>query len=365
MKRILLFVIPVLLFFSLPVHAEDSALLQELLQETLEEAKGLSTGDFNFPETAEKVATGKISLSFDSILSSLGTLFVGEIKDNIALLVKILVLSLLAGVLCHLAPEDVGGLSAMSFLACFLSIAGLSASLIASLTQTATETIDTMLLFMSSLMPVMSGLVLSANVVQAGFFPGLFAAMQGFCFLCRNLFLPMILVLSALTAISSLSGRFHIGRLIEALTKLIKWGLGISLTVFVGILGLHTFTAKSAATVAGKTVKYALCNFLPLVGGVLSDSAEAVLAGMGVIRGAVGITGMLALLTFCAAPLARVLITSLLYRFAAGAIEPATDKRIVTFLEALAESITIIFSILLMVTVMFILSLSLLCTLAF
>ncbi len=365
MKKILLVLILFLLALPRPVSAEENPLVQELLQETLTEAGDLSSENFNFSETAEKVASGKLSLSFESILSSLSKLFLGEVKDNIALLVKLLALSVLAGILCHLAPEDAGGISALSFLACFLGIAGLSASLIANLTQTATETIDKMLLFISSLMPVMSSLVISANVVQAGFFPGLFAAMQGFSFLCRNLFLPMILVLTSLTVISSLSGRFHIARLIDALTKCIKWGLGLSLTVFVGILGLHTFTAKSAATIAGKTVKYALCNFIPLVGGVLSDSAEAVLAGMSVIRGAVGITGVLALLSFCAAPLLEVLATSFLYRFAAGAIEPATDKRIVTFLSALAESITLIFSILLMVTVMFILSLSLLCTLAF
>ncbi len=365
MKKILLIVIPLLFLFVSPVYGEESPLIQQLLQDSLEEVEGLSSENFNFLETAEKLVTGKFSLSFESVLSTLSKLFLGEVKENLSLLIKILVLSVLAGVLCHLVPEDSGGISAMSFLACFLGIAGLSASLIASLSQIATETIDKMLLFMASLMPVMSGLVLSANAFSAGFFPGLFAVMQGFCFLCRNLFLPMILVLCALTAVSSLSSRFHINRLIDALGKGIKWSLGISLTVFLAILGLHSFTAKSAATVAGKTIKYALCNFIPLVGGVLSDSAEAVLAGMGVIRGAVGITGVLALLSFCTVPLFKVLATSFLYRFASGAIEPATDKRIVTFLSGLSESITLIFSILLMVIVMFILSLSLICTLAF
>ncbi|MGN1060004.1 MAG: stage III sporulation protein AE, partial [Clostridia bacterium] len=62
-------------------------------------------------------------------------------------------------------------------------------------------------------------------------------------------------------------------------------------------------------------------------------------------------------------PLIKILATSVLYRFAAGVAEPATDKRIVRLLMDLAGNITLIFAILLMVMVMFVISIALLCSL--
>ena len=52
---------------------------------------------------------------------------------------------------------------------------------------------------------------------------------------------------------------------------------------------------------------------------------------------------------------------SVLYRFAAGIAEPATDKRIVSLLSDVAGNITQVFVILLMVSVMFIISVAMLC----
>ena len=45
-----------------------------------------------------------------------------------------------------------------------------------------------------------------------------------------------------------------------------------------------------------KTVKYAIASFIPMVGGVLAESAESVLLSMSLIRNSVGITGIIALL---------------------------------------------------------------------
>jgi len=110
-------------------------------------------------------------------------------------------------------------------------------------------------------------------------------------------------------------------------------------------------------------VKYALCNFIPLVGGVLAESAEAVIASIRTIRGAVGIAGALAALSLCVAPLVKMLVVSVLYRFAAGVAEPATDQRIVRLLMDLSGNITLILTIVLMVSVMFIISVAMLCIL--
>ena len=366
-KSLLMFLIFVILI-TLPSSAfAEKTETEVILEETLEQAKSLNTKDFNFSETTENLLTGNLSLSFKGILQNVTDILFKEIKTHLSLLIKMLVLAVLAGVLCNLQQSmPQGGIGEISFLACFSVIAALSVSIVAGLLDLATNTIDSLMLFIASLIPIMSSLVASAGqAVFAGFYPTLFLAMQAFVGICQQFFLPMITVITALSVMNAISGRFHMTRLVDVIKQIIKWGLGLLLTVFVGILSIHSFSAFAAGSVAGRTVKYALCNFVPLVGNVLAESVEAVISSIRLIRGAVGFAGILALISLCALPLLKILSVSFLYRFAAGIAEPATDKRIVRLLMDLAGNITLIFVIMLMVSVMFIISIALLCGLLF
>ena len=346
-----------------PAYAESDP-IETLLNEALQEADDIHIPEFNFQETTKQLISGNFSLRLSDILSAASNMIFKEVKEHLSLLIKMLVLSILAGILCNLvqsSPES--GTGEIAFLACFTLIAGLSVTIVSGLAELAADTIDTLMIFIASLMPILGGLITSLNpAVLSGFYPTLFLAMQTFVTICHQCFLPMITVMTALSVVNAMSGRFHITRLIEFTGQAVKWGLGILLTIFVGILGIHGFSVFAAGSVAGRTVKYALCNFVPIVGGVLSESIEAVISSLRLIRSSVGIAGALGLISLCALPLIKLLTVSFLYRFAAGIAEPATDKRIVRLLMDLAGNITLIFAILLMVSVMFIISISLLCS---
>ncbi len=352
------------LITSFPVQAQTpDGQAKEILEETLSLTKDIQVPGFRFNDVASKAATGQLRFDFSSVLQYILELFTKETKRNIGLLIKMVVLSVLAGILCNVQQALPGdGIGEISFLACFAVIAGISVTIVAELTQIAVETIDSLMLCMAGLMPAMGTLCTGINPAFSGFYPGLFGAMQTFVIICKSIFLPMITIITTLSVINALSGRFHITRLIEFARQIIKWGLGLLLTVFVGILSIHSFTASNVS-ITGRTVKYALSNFVPLVGGVLAESAEAVLKSFKLIRGAFGISGILALLTLCCVPLLKILSSLVLYRFSAGVVEPATDKRIVSLFIDLSGNITLIFAIVLMVTVMFIISLALLCIL--
>lgn len=367
MKKLCIVPISLVLFFAcLPclAFAQEDDPKQAIWQDVSSSINAIYAPGFNFSETAEQVANGKINVRLDNIVNLIISMLGDEVKGNANLIIKVLALAVLAGALCNLQPNAADGVANICFLACLAAIAGLSVTLIAGLAETAASAMDTMLLFIASIMPVMSSLSVTLGAT-AGFHAGLFLAMQIFVTLCRNVFLPLIMVITALSVANALSGRFGLSRLLEAMRQCIKWGLGLLLTVFVGLLGIQSFSTGAATGIAGKTVKYALGNFVPLVGSVLADSAEAVYGSMRIIRGAIGITGILALLSLCCLPLFKVLANAFLYRLAAGIAEPATDKRIVDLLVDLSGNITLIFSILLMTVVMFIISLALLCLLTF
>ena len=75
--------------------------------------------------------------------------------------------------------------------------------------------------------------------------------------------------------------------------------LTAGLLAFVGYLTASGAIAGSADAAAVKAAKMTISRAIPVVGGILSDAAETVLAGAGVLRGTVGVVGMLVVLAIC------------------------------------------------------------------
>lgn len=69
-----------------------------------------------------------------------------------------------------------------------------------------------------------------------------------------------------------------------------------------GYLTASGAIAGSADAAAVKAAKMTISRAIPVVGGILSDAAETVLAGAGVLRGTVGVVGMLVVLAICLTP---------------------------------------------------------------
>ncbi|MBR5236408.1 MAG: stage III sporulation protein AE [Clostridia bacterium] len=364
-KLFVLFLVGLCLFSITAAAQEVEDPINQVLDETLTKTESINVPGFDFNQIIKKALGGTLDFRFDTLIHKFFSLLVQDVQANIGLLIKILALAILAGVLCNLQQNLAkGSVAEISFLACFASIAGLSVTILAGINRLAGDTISNMMLLIAGFMPIMGSLTASASgIAISGFYPGMFVAMQTFVSICQNILLPAIMVISALSVVNAVSGRFHITRLLDVARQMVKWCLGLLLTIFVGILGVHSFTANASVSIAGRTVRYALCNFVPLVGNVLAESAEAVISSVRVVRGAVGVAGAIGLIVLCSVPLIKILATSVLYRFTAGIAEPVTDGRIVRLLMDLSGSISLTFSILLMVAVMFIISIALLCSL--
>lgn len=63
-----------------------------------------------------------------------------------------------------------------------------------------------------------------------------------------------------------------------------------------------------------KAAKFTMSSLVPVVGGILSDAAETVLAGAGILKNAVGVFGMLAVLAMCVVPFLQLGIHYLAYK---------------------------------------------------
>ncbi len=122
------------------------------------------------------------------------------------------------------------------------------------------------------------------------------------------------------------------------LKKLIGWALGGLLTLFTAFLTISGAVAGTADAQAVKVAKAAVSAAVPVVGGILSEAAESVLAGAGLLRGLLGAFGALAVLSFCLVPFLRLGGQYLLYQCASLAAAAAGPKKLTGLLTALGDA---------------------------
>lgn len=136
--------------------------------------------------------------------------------------------------------------------------------------------------------------------------------------LTERLLLPLVYAyLAAVTAAAALDNDG-----LKRLGGLIKWActglLTALLTVFVFYLTFTGAVAGNADALAQKAAKTALAGMVPVVGSILSDAAETVVAGAGVLKGTVGVVGLLTVLAICLTPFLQLGLHYLVYKCAAA-----------------------------------------------
>ena len=227
---------------------------------------------------------------------------------------------LLVVVLCGAVEgfaQGIGGKGAAFLpMAGALSITLASAGSLDTLMGLGSQTIGELADFSQALLPTLaaataaSGAITTATVQQVStvFFVDLLLR------LIRELLLPLVyLYIGLLTATACLPEN-RLGAIAEGLKKLVTWLLTTALLVFTVYLSVVRIISGSADSATVKVAKAAISGVVPVVGGIIADASETVLAGAGMLKNTIGVFGMLAILAACAYPFLQLGVQYLLYK---------------------------------------------------
>ena len=132
------------------------------------------------------------------------------------------------------------------------------------------------------------------------------------------------------------------GESLKAAANLLKWITGIFITTmmiaFVGYLTITGVVSGSADQVTTRVARTTIATALPVVGGIVADAAETVLAGAALVRNGIGVMGLLVILAICLMPLLQLGAHYLMFKAAAGLSEGITDKRIGGLISSLGTA---------------------------
>lgn len=120
----------------------------------------------------------------------------------------------------------------------------------------------------------------------------------------------------------------------------IKWVVTSVLTAvliaFVGYLSVSGVIAGTTDAIALKATKFTVSSVVPVVGGIISDAAETVLVGAGVLKNSVGVFGMLVVLGMCVVPFLQLGVHYLTYKIVAALSATAANSKVAGLIDSIS-----------------------------
>lgn len=156
--------------------------------------------------------------------------------------------------------------------------------------------------------------------------------------LISALLVPGIYIFLALAIANSAMGENPLEKLMDFVKWLITWGLKLVMYAFSGCLGITGVISGSADAAALKATKMAISGVVPVIGGMLSDASEAILVSAGVVKGAVGLYGLLAILAIWLRPFLKLGIQCLLLKFTAAVCAVFGGKQATGLIQAFSTA---------------------------
>ena len=367
MKKIILTLLMLVLIPS-KVYSTENTLSQEDIMESQQESLGINsfieeadkyTGDIyediDMGELFSSAITGNINNEtiFKSILKSLG----GEVFDSITVLASILVIIVIHSILKSLSDGlENKGITQIIYYAQYILIVTLIMTNFVQILDIVKESIQSLVGFMNSLIPVLitlmisTGSIVSANVVQ----PIILFLITFIGNFITGVIIPFVLISTALGVISKISDRVQVDKLSKFFKTSVVWVLGVILTIFVGVVSIEGTLSSSVDGVTAKTAKAAVSGFIPVVGKILGDAVDTVIGCSSILKNATGIVGVIILIGIAIVPVIKLVVLMAIYYLGAALCQPIADEKIIKLLEQMGDTFKTLLAIMCSVSVMFI-----------
>lgn len=322
--RSLLMMIMLMMVMCLPAGAEGGAAEWDELYQEQAEASGAGDLPDNLPEETRQLldqlgitsidAEGFSSLEPQGVWKALAELTgqeaSGPLRSVGMVLGVVLLCALMEGMKQTLRDPSA---SPVFQAVCVLAACAALLVPLSSCVQAVCRAAESTSVFMGSFVPVYAGILVTAGhaVTAASYQTVVLFAAELITLLATHLLVPLLTVSLALGMAGSLDTGLRLDSLSSAINKGAAWLLGITTTLFVGLLTLQGIVGGAADTLSSRALRFSLSSMVPVVGGSLSEAFSAVKGCLGLLKSTVGGFGMLATALIVLPPLLQCAVWSL------------------------------------------------------
>ncbi len=286
--------------------------------------------------------SGEDPITLKKIGASILSYIFRELNIVLKFIASILVIALLSALLKNLqdAFNIEEGVTQIAFFACYaLLIMLLTKSFFISL-NLGKEVLTSIIDFMNVIVPVIVMLIATSGGVTSAVTidPIVLGAVSITPRIYTYFLFPLILAYFTLQFVNNLSSEFKIDRMCKFIKQVVMISQGFILTIFVGILTLRGMTADTLDAVAVKTVKFAVDNFVPIVGKAFSDAITTVAGYSLAMKSVITSLGVIVLVVIVIYPIIKIGLMAICFKLTSAVIEPVVDSKISSSVETVGEA---------------------------
>ena len=289
------------------------------------------------------------------------TIFFDELKSSIKVSMIILVLALLSSLLKSLDNSfSSNAVSQITTYIVFITMVSLTLMGFKDVLEICNNTIDSTIGIMQIIMPILIALLaligcpITSTVLNPIFIGGV--AFINVVF--KQFIFVSISVAFAILVVNNISKNIKLKKLSSFIKQINLVCIGAMFTIYLGLVSVQGLYVTSIDNFTVKTAKFAIGNFIPVVGGFVSDSVDILLSSSQLLKGVFGGIGLILLVGICLIPVLKILSIILVYKVSAIAVEPLGEDSISSFLNEVANLMMILLACIIAITIMFFVTIS-------
>lgn len=304
--------------------------------------------------------SGKIDMKPQAFFSGVVRLLFKEVAASSGLMAKLVILAVLCGVLQHLQNAFDGSVGKVAQTMSYLVLIIIAMTSLTLAVDTGKKAINDMVGFMQALLPVLLTLLVAlGNFTSAAIFqPFIIGALSFISTIIKDVVLPLVFLGAILGIVNQISSHLKVSKLAGLLNSATKALLGLTLTIFIGIMTVQGVAGSISDGVALRSAKYATDTFVPVVGRWFSDALELVIGSALLLKNAIGLVGIIVVFLICLLPVIKIVAIMIVYRIASALVQPLGNGPLAEALQAMSSSLSLVFACVASVAIMFFMAVS-------
>jgi len=287
----------------------------------------------------------KLEQGVETLLERLADYLPGVLRSGLhsalVLLVVVLLGAMAEGI--RAAGIEQNGMN-VCVMAGALAIAGTSAGDMDAMMGLGRSTIDSMQGFSQVLLPLVAACAAAAGAPAGAAVRQVATALFSGVLLkaIDHLLIPLVYAYVVVCTAHAAVGNPGLKKVAGVLKWVVTRSLTALLVLFVTYLSVSGAIAGTTDAAAVKATKMAISTVVPVVGGIISNAAETILIGAGLLKNTVGLFGMLSVLGICLIPFLQLGVHYLIYKFSGAMAALLADSRLAELIDGIGTAFALI-----------------------
>ncbi len=300
----------------------------------------LQNDSFSFKQYVTDLITGKESFSLKSILNTIKNSVLNELQNSKKVIFQIIAIGIIAAVFTNFSNIFTNNqIAETGFFITYLLLFTILTSSFISMSHMAANTISSVINFMNALIPTyFLAIAFSAGArTSLVYYELTIIIITVANMLLLKIVIPLINMHMIISVSNNLSKEPLLTKLADFIKLIIEWSLKALLTFVIGFNTIQGLIVPIADGLKGTAINK-VASLIPGAGDAYNTVTKTILGSGALVKNAMGVAGLVAIIIICAAPVLKIIVFIIIYEISASLIQPISDKRLINCINAASES---------------------------